>query len=320
MYPLKFNPILKERLWGGTRLKYVLGKSTQNENIGESWEVSGMKGNLSVVSNGSLTGKTLQELIDKEPEKLLGKSIVQRFGKEFPILIKFIDAREDLSIQLHPNDEIAKKRHNSFGKTEMWYVLDAKPNSNLILGFNKNTDKEEFITNFENGNLLNLLHYEKVKKGDVFFVNAGKIHSIGAGILLAEIQQASDTTYRVFDFNRKDKTGNLRELHTQMSVDVIDYNKKNDFKINYNKKIDTVNKVVSSPYFITNYIHLTENTEYNLSKRDSFTVYMCVEGFAEIVNDYGSSNVKKGETILLAAQSKKVLIKTSETKLLEVYV
>ncbi len=320
MYPLKFKPILKERLWGGTKLKDILGKPTKSENIGESWEVSGVKENISIVSNGKFTGTTLQELIDKNPENLLGKSIVQRFGKELPVLIKFIDAKQQLSIQVHPDDQLAQDRHNSLGKAEMWYIIDANPNSNLIVGFNKNTRKEEFKNSLQKNELLDLLNYEKVKKGDVFFINAGKIHSIGAEILLVEIQQTSDITYRIFDFNRKNKEGELRELHSQLALDAIDYTKKDDFRLQYNTHQNTVNSIVSCPYFTTNYIHLTEDIEYNLSKRNSFTIYICIEGTAEVVNNYGSAKIKYGETILLAAQSKNVLIKTSEIKLLEVFI
>ena len=199
LYPLKFEPILKERLWGGTKLKDVLGKPSENDITGESWELSGVKDDISIVSNGSFSGTSLQELINQKPEELLGKDVFQRFGKEFPILIKFIDAKQDLSIQLHPNDALAKERHNSFGKTEMWYVMDADKGANLIVGFNKNVTKEEYSKSLEKDTLLDLLNYEPVKEGDTFFINTGKIHAIGAGVLLAEIQQTSDVTYRVFE-------------------------------------------------------------------------------------------------------------------------
>ena len=214
IHPLKFHPILKERLWGGTKLKEVLNKPIESDITGESWEISTVPGDISVISNGSLKNTSLNSLIDTSPELLLGKSVVERFGKEFPILIKFIDAKQDLSIQLHPNDALAKKRHNSFGKTEMWYVMDADAGSELIVGFNKNVTKEEYSASLEDDTLLNLLNYEPVKEGDTFFINTGKIHAIGAGVLLAEIQQTSDVTYRVFDFNRKDKEGNLRLVIT----------------------------------------------------------------------------------------------------------
>ncbi|WP_339716268.1 type I phosphomannose isomerase catalytic subunit [uncultured Kriegella sp.] len=318
MYPLKFNPILKERLWGGTKLKDVLGKEIPNDITGESWEISTVPGDISVVSNGELMGTSLQELIDQSGEEVLGKSVVERFGKEFPILIKFIDAKQDLSIQLHPNDELAKKRHNSFGKTEMWYIMNADKAASLIVGFNKDVSKEEYAKSLEDDSLLELLNYEKVKEGDTFFINTGKIHAIGAGVLLAEIQQTSDVTYRVFDFNRRDKNGNLRELHTEQALDAIDYKQKDDFKVHYDRDEDVVNDMVACPYFTTNYIDLTKDLEQDVSNRDSFTIYMCVGGSATIENEFGSATIQKGETALVTANSKKIQLKTKGAKLLEV--
>jgi mannose-6-phosphate isomerase len=210
LYPFKFEPILKERLWGGTKLKTVLGKPIANDITGESWELSGVAGDVSVIANGPLAGTSLKQLIATQAEALLGKEVVARFGQEFPILIKFIDAKQDLSIQLHPNDALAKKRHGSFGKTEMWYIMDADPGAKLIVGFNKDVTREEYASHLQENKLPDLLNYEPVEQGDTFFINTGKIHAIGAGVLLAEIQQTSDITYRVFDFNRKDKMGNLR--------------------------------------------------------------------------------------------------------------
>ena len=320
LYPLKFEPILKERLWGGTKLKDVLGKPSENDITGESWELSGVKDHISIVSNGSFSGTSLQELINQKPEELLGKDVFQRFGQEFPILIKFIDAKQDLSIQLHPNDALAKERHNSFGKTEMWYVMDADKGANLIVGFNKNVTKEEYSKSLEKDTLLDLLNYEPVKEGDTFFINTGKIHAIGAGVLLAEIQQTSDVTYRVFDFNRRDKNGNLRELHTELALDAMDYDKKDDFKVAYNNQTNAANEMVDCPYFKTTFINLTQNFSLDISKRDSFTIYMCVGGSAKISSDTGSVMIQKGETVLIPASSKTISIDTTEAKLLEVTV
>ena len=318
MHPLKFNPILKERLWGGTKLKDVLGKPIENDITGESWELSTVPGDISVVSNGDLAGASLQDLIEKDPKGVLGKSVYKRFGTDFPILIKFIDAKQDLSIQLHPNDELAKKRHNSFGKTEMWYVMDADDDASLIVGFNKDVSKEEYAKSIENDTLLDLLNYEKVKEGDTFFINTGKIHAIGAGVLLAEIQQTSDVTYRVFDFNRKDKNGNLRELHTEQALDAIDYNKKDDFKVEYKNDKNTVNDMVDCPYFKTDFLDLNSDLTQDVTDRDSFTIFMCVGGSATIANENGSVEIKKGETTLLPAASNTIKITTQGAKLLEV--
>lgn len=318
LYPLKFKPILKEKLWGGTKLKDILNKPIESEITGESWELSGVYGDISEVSNGDLAGTSLQHLMNEQGEALLGKSVEERFGSEFPILIKFIDAKQDLSIQLHPNDELAKERHNSFGKTEMWYIMDADPGAKLIVGFNKDVDKQEYIKSIEEGTLTDLMNYEEVGEGDTFFINTGKIHAICAGVLLAEIQQTSDVTYRVFDFNRKDKDGNLRELHTSLAVDAIDYEKKDDFKIDYPKLPDTVNPMVDCPYFKTNFMELAQPLKQNVTDRDSFTIYMCVGGEATINNDWGSASIKKGETVLVAASSSYIDIDTQGTKLLEV--
>ena len=317
-YPLKFQPILKERLWGGTKLKDVLGKPIENDITGESWELSTVSGDISVVSNGELSGKSLQELIEEFPEQVLGKSVFERFGTDFPILIKFIDAKKDLSIQLHPNDDLAKERHNSFGKTEMWYVMDADNDAELIVGFNKDVSKEEYANSLENDTLLELLNYEKVNEGDTFFINTGKIHAIGAGVLLAEIQQTSDITYRVFDFNRKDKNGNLRELHTDLALDAIDYSKKDDFKVNYSNIKNKANDMVNCPYFKTNFLDLSQDLIQDIEQRDSFTIYMCVGGSATIMNDFGSVDIEKGQTTLVAAESGSITIKTEGAKLLEV--
>ncbi len=318
LYPLKFKPILKERLWGGTKLKDVLGKPIASEITGESWELSGVEGDISEVENGPLEGKTLTELIASHGDSLLGKSVVDRFGSDFPILIKFIDAKQDLSIQLHPNDELAKERHNSFGKTEMWYIMDADPGASLIVGFNRNVDKEEYVQSLEDDTLLDLLNYEEVTEGDTFFINTGKIHAIGAGVLLAEIQQTSDVTYRVFDFNRKDKNGNYRELHTELALDAMDYTKKDDFKVTYPNTADTINSMVDCPYFKTNFLELTQNLRQDVSNRDSFTIYMCVGGSAKISNETGNAHINKGETLLVPACSSFVEIETAAAKLLEV--
>ncbi|UJH68039.1 type I phosphomannose isomerase catalytic subunit [Allomuricauda sp. SCSIO 65647] len=317
-YPLKFIPILKERLWGGTKLKDVLGKPIESQLTGESWELSAVKGDVSIVSEGELEGKSLQELIDQDPESLMGKSVYGRFGNEFPILIKFIDAKQDLSIQLHPNDRLAKERHDSFGKTEMWYIMDADPGAQLIVGFNRDVEKEEYVLSLKENTLLDLLNYETVAEGHTFFINTGKIHAIGAGVLLAEIQQTSDITYRVFDFNRRDKNGQLRELHTDLAVDAIDYQKKDDFKVAYEKKENEVNGMVDCPYFKTNFLSLDKAMHQNLDNRDSFTIFMCVSGMATITNEKGSATLRKGETVLLAASSQYVDIDTVGVELLEI--
>ncbi|BFP39683.1 class I mannose-6-phosphate isomerase [Flavobacteriaceae bacterium GF1] len=309
---------MKDRLWGGDKLKQLFNKPSETETTGESWELSGVKGDVSIVGNGPLAGTSLNELIEKYPVELMGNGVIERFGHDFPILIKFIDAKQDLSIQLHPNDELAKKRHDSFGKTEMWHVMDADPGAKLIVGFNKDVDKEVYVKSLEDNTLLDLLNYEEVVAGDTYFINTGKIHAIGGGVLLAEIQQTSDITYRVFDFNRRDKNGNLRELHTELAVDAIDFNKKDDFKVNYARIPDTVNGMVDCPYFKTNFLDLTQDFVQDVVDRDSFSIYLCVDGAAKVTNDWGSTSIEKGETLLVSASSTGIEIATKGSQLLEV--
>ena len=318
LYPLKFKPILKDRLWGGSKLGKILGKPIEGDQVGESWEISGVQGDVSVVTNGPLKGKDLQELIDKYGESLLGKEVFRRFGNEFPILIKYIDANKDLSIQLHPGDELARKRHGSNGKAEMWYIMDAEEDSRLIIGFNKDVTPSEYQESLNNNSLLDLLHFESVKPGDTFFINTGKVHAIGAGIMLAEIQQTSDITYRIFDFNRKDQNGNFRELHTELALDAIDYRKKNDFKIAYDSSEGVLNEMVQAPYFTTRYLNLMEDLNIDLSERSSFTIFLCVKGMARIQTVGWSEELKTGETILIPALVPNVDIQTAGSTLLEV--
>lgn len=319
LYPLKFTPILKERLWGGTKLKSVLHKNIQSDITGESWELSAVPGAISEVSNGELAGRNLQELMNLHGADLLGKSVLERFGTTFPILIKFIDAKQDLSIQLHPNDALAKERHNSFGKTEMWYVMDADKDASLIVGFNKPITKAEYEASLANNTLVDVMNYEKVTEGDTFFINTGKIHAIGAGVLLAEIQQTSDVTYRVFDFNRKDKEGKLRELHTEPALDAIDFEFKDDFSVAYEKTMNQSNVMVDSPYFKTNYLNLDGETFVkNTASIDSFIIYMCVSGATLLSTDTGEVKLQKGETVLVPANTNEITFVNGAAKLLEV--
>jgi mannose-6-phosphate isomerase len=320
LYPLKFSPILKERLWGGTRLRDVLGKTIPHNNTGESWELSAVVGDISMVANGKLAGTSLKSLIESYPEQLLGKDVVKRFGLEFPILVKYLDAKLDLSVQLHPNDELARKRHNSHGKTEMWYIMEADPDASLIIGFNRAVSREQYQKSVEEGELLEILNYEKVKPGDSFFIDTGTIHAIGAGILLAEIQQTSDITYRVYDFNRRDKNGNLRELHTDMALDAIDFDKDNNFRISYSKVPNTPNAMVNSPYFTTGYLELDKPLERRVSGSGSFTIFLCVSGSAILYNEFGKVPVAIGETVLMPSSSTTIGIDTNAAKFLEVTV
>ncbi|MCF1191359.1 class I mannose-6-phosphate isomerase [Mangrovimonas sp. AS39] len=319
LYPIKFEPILKERIWGGTKLKTYFGKSSKLEKVGESWEISDVKGDTSVVSNGPLQGTTLKELLTKYKGGLIGLQNYKIFNDQFPLLIKFIDAKEDLSIQLHPNDQLAKERHNSFGKTEMWYVVQADENANLIVGFNQKVTPGVYLENLENKTLPAILNTEKVKAGDTFFIEVGRIHAIGAGVMVAEIQQTSDITYRVYDWDRLDDHGNSRELHNDLAIDAINYDMPDNFKISYEKTVNQTNEMVECPYFKTNFIHLTDTLIKHNSK-DSFLIYMCVEGEAEIQTQDYKETIKLGETVLLPAAVEHFKILAKNAKLLEVYV
>jgi mannose-6-phosphate isomerase len=317
LYPLQFEPILKERIWGGTKLKSVLNKPITTNITGESWELSTVDGDISIIVNGELKGKSLTELIDKNPNEILGTAVYGRFGKQFPLLFKYLDAREDLSIQVHPNDELAKQRHNSFGKTEMWYVLQADEDSRIILGFKEDSSPKEYVKHLEDDTLVSILNGVKAKQGDVFFLETGTVHAIGAGILIAEIQQTSDITYRLYDFNRKDTQGKTRELHIDLALDAINYNKVDTNK-SYSKENNHSNTIVDCSYFTTNYIPLNGNISLNKTG-ESFTVFMCVEGFFEI--DYNNiiTKYKKGDTILIPAALKTFNI-LGEASILEIYI
>lgn len=299
LYPLQFEPILKERIWGGTKLKTYLNKPIISDITGESWEISTVENDVSIVANGSLRGKSLNEVIDEFPEAVLGMKVYEQFGKQFPLLFKYLDAREDLSIQLHPNDELAKKRHNSFGKTEMWYVMQADTDSRLIVGFKEKSTPEEYLKHIQDKTIVEILDAKKVKQGDVYFLATGTIHAIGAGIVVAEIQQTSDITYRIYDFDRVDANGNKRELHVDLSLEAINYNPIEAQKF-YSKVENVSNEVVDCKYFTTNFLPLDGNTRI-YKHGESFTVYMCVDGEFQLTIEDSNYTYKKGDTILLPA-------------------
>ena len=314
-YPLLFEPILKERIWGGSKLKTVLNKKITSEITGESWEISTVENDVSIVSNGEFTGKSLNDLINQYPNEVLGTKAHEHFGFDFPLLFKFLDARQDLSIQVHPNDELAKKRHNSFGKTEMWFVMQADENAELIVGFKQNSSKKEYENHLKSNSVLELLETFKVKTGDVFFLETGTVHAIGAGTVIAEIQQTSDITYRIFDFNRKDAKGNERELHTELALEAINYNKINA-KVAYQTTENQSSKIVHCDYFKTNIINLSSKIEVSKTN-ESFMVYMCIEGNFEIDFDNTNYKFKKGDTVLLPAILTKYSI-SGKANLLEI--
>jgi len=315
-YPLLFTPILKERIWGGKKLA-TLGKNITSESIGESWELSMVENDLSVVDNGEYKNKTIKKLIDIFPEEILGKHILERFGPQFPLLFKFLDAKSDLSIQLHPNDTLAKKRHNSFGKTEMWYIMQADENARIILGFKEDSSATEYLEHLNKKTLPSILKEYKVKKGDVFFIETGTIHAIGGGILLAEIQQTSDITYRVYDWDRVDENGNSRELHVDLALEAINYQKQNP-EIIYSDIQNKENLLVSCEFFTTNIIPLNGTKEI-IKTNEQFYVYICTEGKFDLIHESNSSSFKVGDTILIPASLKNYILKGTAT-LLEIFI
>lgn len=317
IYPLQFEPILKERIWGGEKLKTILNKPIVSNITGESWELSTVEGDVSVIANGKHKGKSLTEIINEWPNEILGTEVYKRFGKQFPLLFKYLDAREDLSIQVHPNDELAKKRHNSFGKTEMWYIMQADDNARIIVGFKEKSNAEEYLENLKNKTLLSILDDVKVKAGDVFFLETGTVHAIGAGLVVAEIQQTSDITYRIYDFDRVDAQGNTRELHVDLALEAINYNKVDTYK-KYSKELNQSNLIVDCPYFTTNLLPLDGKITVHKTAT-TFTVYMCVEGAFEM--EYGGFKFKykKGDTILIPA-AMNTFILDGNASILEIYI
>ncbi len=323
LYPLKFTPIYMDKIWGGNKIKTLLNKDFGNlPNCGESWEISACEGHISVVSNGDLAGNSLEELIEVYMGDLVGDQVFENFGIEFPLLIKFIDATDDLSIQVHPGDEMSMERHSAAGKTEMWYVLQADQGSKLQSGFNQPVDQEKYLEKLGQLELTEILNFEEVTAGDVFFIPAGRIHAIGKGILLTEIQQTSDITYRIYDYDRRDAKGNPRELHTELVLDAIDWELHPEYKTKYLPKINESVGLAKCKYFTTNLLELNQPIEKDYNKLDSFVIYIGLEGELHIDTDSGSETLQKGETILIPASIENVQLKplSATAKVLEVYI
>jgi mannose-6-phosphate isomerase len=322
LYPLKFKPQAKATVWGGNKLHTLFNKPfPATEKIGESWELSAVQRNLSVVTNGFLKGNTIEELTEVYLGELVGEKNYEHFGIEFPILVKLIDAAETLSVQVHPDDETARIRHNAYGKTEMWHVLQADNGAGLYVGFNRNLTAAEFYDCVQNNTLLETLNFVNVQPGDTFFITPGTIHAIGKGIVLAEIQQTSDITYRIYDWGREHNPATARAMHVDQAIDVIDYAKKTEAKIDYARLPDEPVQLVASPYFITNRIEITRPLERNLSGNDTFVIYVCTSGDVTIQYNRHSETMTKGETLLVpAAIADFTLLPSPEATLLETYI
>ena len=321
LYPLKFKPIFKEKIWGGQKVKTEL-KIDFGElpNCGEVWVISGFEGNQSIVENGFLKDNAINEIVEVYMGDLVGEKVFDKFGNEFPLLIKFIDSNDWLSIQVHPDNELAAKRKAGNGKTEMWFTLGADENTQLISGFNREMDKETYLKHLNDGTLKDILNYEDVKKGDVFFIPAGRVHALGPGMLLAEIQQTSDTTYRIYDWDRTNDKGNTRELHTEEALDAIDFKKQNSYRTPYNFEINSTNEIIKCDKFTTNIVNFNQTISKDLETLDSFVIYMGVEGNTILVWDDGEINIEMGEAIIVPASISQIeLVPKTTSKLLEIY-
>lgn len=320
LYPFVFDPILKEKIWGGNRLETVLRHKAMNH-CGESWEVSGLVGDESVIANGFLAENNLNELLEIYMTDLVGERNYEKYGLGFPLLIKFIDANDNLSVQVHPDDELAQRKYGQSGKTEMWHVIAAEPGAGLYVGFNQKVTKEQYVQAVEDGTLAELLKFYPVQPGDTFMIPAGTVHAIGKGVLLAEIQQPSDVTFRIFDWNRVDDEGNPRELHTAEALEAIDFDLNlGTFKVDYKPELNKTIPLVHSEYFNTNLIEFDQVLTKSFAQIDSFVIYMCLEGFMHL--EYGDEHIvfKTGDVVLIPAEMEEVTFVPGENaRMLEVY-
>jgi len=322
LYPLKFKPIFKDKIWGGQKIKSVLGMDYgELPNCGEVWLLSGIEGYQSLVSNGFLAGNELNELVEIYMGELVGEKIFEKYSNVFPLLIKIINSNDWLSIQVHPDDELARKRKLGQGKSEMWYLLDADPDAELISGFNQDVELDTYKNHLDNNTIKDVLNTVEVKKGDVFYIPAGRVHALGPGCLLAEIQQTSDITYRIYDWDRIDASGMKRELHTEEALDAIDFSKTKDCKTQYKYELNNTASLVDITHFITRLVYADKAVLKNINELDSFVVYMLVEGECILKFEDGELGMKMGETVLVPASIGNLLIEPKEkSKLLEVFI
>ncbi len=322
LYPFKLKPIFKDKIWGGQKIRQHLQLDFGNlPNCGEAWLVSGVEGNPTIITNGYLAGNELNEIVEVFMGDLVGDRVYDRFGDVFPILVKVIDSNDWLSIQVHPDDALAQKRKTGYGKTEMWYVMQADENAELIAGFNRPTDEKSYLEHLNSGKLKEIMNFEKVNQGDVFFIPAGRVHALGPGTVIAEIQQTSDTTYRIYDWDRMDHLGQMRELHTEEALEAIDYTIHDSYKTSYRITENKTEKVISSDFFTTNILKFSEPIRKDYSELDSFVILMCTEGSFELKWEDQSYNLKKAETMLLPNLVKNIeLFPAENCTLLEVYI
>jgi len=317
LYPLKFRPVYKSKVWGGSKIREIKGDKKVPDNCGESWEISAVQGDMSVVSNGFLKGNSIEEIIDIYMGEIVGDKVFDKFGIEFPILLKIIEAKENLSVQVHPDNKIAAERHNAWGKTEIWYIVSAESGAKLISGFNQNVDTKTFFDLVEKGELEKIVNQPEVKAGEVYYIPAGRLHSLGKGVTLVEIQQTSDVTYRVYDYGRIG-----RELHLDLAEDIIDYKQTTELKTAFNRRPDVSNKIIQNDFFTVNFLPLMNSVVKDYYELDSFVIYHCINGELEILTEGNSSvKIKNGETVLIPAAIKTLtLVPKLYSEILEVYI
>lgn len=322
LYPLKFTPILKEKIWGGNKIETILKHDIRPmNNCGESWEVSGIVDDESVVANGFLAENNLNELMEIYLTDLVGEKNYEKYGLGFPLLIKFIDAQDNLSVQVHPDDDFAQEHYGQNGKTEMWHVIQADEDAGLYVGFNQKITAQQYMDAVENGTLEDYLKFYPVSAGDTFMIPAGTVHAIGKGVLLAEIQQPSDITFRIYDWNRVDENGVGRELHTEEAFEAI-HSERNldDFQVHYKHEKNKTVTLVHSPYFNTNLLEMDMQVQKSLVNLDSFVIYICLEGSAFLVSSDSKERLETGEVVLIPAEIDQLqIIPDPKAKLLEVY-
>lgn len=322
LYPFLFEPIFKEKIWGGRRFATVLGKEIGDmDHCGESWELSGLIGDESVVANGFLAENNLNELMEIYLTEMVGEKNYEKYGLGFPLLIKFIDAQDDLSVQVHPDDELAQRKYGQNGKTEMWYVVDAEEGAGLYVGFKEAVTPQQYAKAVAEGTLATLMRFYPVKPGDTFMIPAGTVHAIGKGVLVAEIQQPSDVTFRIYDWDRLDDEGNPRELHTEEALEAIHFEENTaDFQVHYTPKLNRTVELVRSPYFNTSVLVCDQPIQKRYGELDSFIIYMCLDGDLDLVYGGGRTRLKTGDVTLVPAAIDMLTLEPARTStLLEIH-
>ena len=322
LYPLLFAPIYKTKIWGGNRCNTILQKAdAPTEYCGESWEISGIESDCSIVVNGELAGNSLNELIDIFMDDLVGTKVLEKYDHEFPLLIKFLDVNDSLSLQVHPNNTLAELRHNSLGKTELWYIADAEKDAELSIGFSKPVDRDTFIEHAISNHLPEIINTTSAKTGEAYFIPSGLVHGGGKGLLIAEIQQTSDITYRIYDWDRKDTEGKARDLHLDMALDALDYSTKSNYRTDFDKKTNEPTQVISCDFFTVNRLEFTKPMDKDYSLLDSFVIYMCLNGSFSIVYDGNNLTIRKGETVLIPAKLITLQLQPEpNAEILEIYI